>query len=70
MKIKKNISILGCGWLGYQLGIDLIMKGFTVKASTRYGDPPNDLATYSINIGPSDITGNNLKSFFNSDIYF
>lgn len=30
----KNISILGCGWLGLPLAIDFISKGVTVKGST------------------------------------
>ncbi|WP_271782241.1 NAD(P)-binding domain-containing protein [Aquimarina algiphila] len=32
--IPKNISILGCGWLGLPLALDLISKGSTVKGST------------------------------------
>lgn len=30
----KTISILGCGWLGLPLGIDLISKGYRIKGST------------------------------------
>ncbi|MDY8136613.1 NAD(P)-binding domain-containing protein [Aquimarina sp. 2201CG5-10] len=30
----KNISVLGCGWLGFPLAIDLISKGIQVKGST------------------------------------
>ncbi len=30
----KNISILGCGWLGLPLAIDLISKGNIIKGST------------------------------------
>lgn len=29
-----NISILGCGWLGFPLGIELVRKGYKVKGST------------------------------------
>lgn len=32
--IAKNISILGCGWLGLPLAIDLISKGNVIKGST------------------------------------
>lgn len=32
--MNKNISILGCGWLGKPLAIKLIEEGFTVKGST------------------------------------
>nr|WP_299035197.1 NAD(P)H-binding protein [uncultured Tenacibaculum sp.] len=30
----KSVSILGCGWLGKELGIQLIKNGYTVKGST------------------------------------
>ncbi len=32
--MSKNISILGCGWLGKPLAIKLIEEGFSVKGST------------------------------------
>ncbi|MDP3468052.1 MAG: SDR family oxidoreductase [Daejeonella sp.] len=34
MKNKKDINLLGCGWLGFPLALDLISRGFTVKGST------------------------------------
>lgn len=34
MKITKKISLLGCGWLGFPLALDLISLGFKVKGST------------------------------------
>jgi nucleoside-diphosphate-sugar epimerase len=34
MKKKKVINLLGCGWLGYPLALDLISRGFIVKGST------------------------------------
>ena len=34
-KAEKNISILGCGWLGFPLPSYLVEKGFSVKGSTR-----------------------------------
>ena len=30
----KNVSILGCGWLGKALAIDLLEKDYSVKGST------------------------------------
>jgi len=36
--MKKVISLLGCGWLGFPLAQDLIKKGFEVKASTSSSD--------------------------------
>ena len=32
-KIKKTVSILGCGWLGTALGRKLMSNGFAVKGS-------------------------------------
>ena len=34
MKNKKAINLLGCGWLGFPLALDLISSGFAVKGST------------------------------------
>jgi 3-hydroxyisobutyrate dehydrogenase-like beta-hydroxyacid dehydrogenase len=30
----KNVSILGCGWLGKSLAISLLDEGYSVKGST------------------------------------
>ncbi len=35
---KKTIGILGCGWLGLELGKKLIQDGFTVKGTVRHND--------------------------------
>lgn len=32
--MDKNISILGCGWLGFPLAIQLVVNGWRVKGST------------------------------------
>jgi len=34
MKEKLGISLLGCGWLGFPLALNLISKGYKLKAST------------------------------------
>ena len=34
MNNKKVISLLGCGWLGFPLALNLISRGFNVKGST------------------------------------
>lgn len=34
MKTSKNISILGCGWLGLPLAVDRINKGDAIKGAT------------------------------------
>ena len=38
MENKVKISLLGCGWLGFPLAINLISKGFQVKGSTTSQD--------------------------------
>jgi nucleoside-diphosphate-sugar epimerase len=34
MKNKKAINLLGCGWLGFPLALNLISRGFAIKGST------------------------------------
>lgn len=34
MKMEKEISVFGCGWLGEPLAHSLVKKGYTVKGST------------------------------------
>lgn len=34
MNNQENISVIGCGWLGLPLAIDLVKKGYQVKGST------------------------------------
>lgn len=38
MENKSKISLLGCGWLGFPLALNLISRGFQVKASTTSQD--------------------------------
>lgn len=38
MENKVKISLLGCGWLGFPLAINLISRGFQVKGSTTSQD--------------------------------
>ncbi|KAA1245176.1 SDR family NAD(P)-dependent oxidoreductase [Aquimarina sp. RZ0] len=44
----KNISILGCGWLGLPLAIDLVSKGITVKGSTTTSEKISGLKAQKI----------------------
>jgi nucleoside-diphosphate-sugar epimerase len=51
----KNVSILGCGWLGESLAISLIEEGFTVKGSTTSEEKlavleASRIETYLVNI--------------------
>ncbi|MEW7277575.1 SDR family NAD(P)-dependent oxidoreductase [Aquimarina sp. 2201CG1-2-11] len=44
----KNISILGCGWLGLPLAIDFISKGINIKGSTTTADKISTLQEHDI----------------------
>ncbi|MGJ8742967.1 NAD(P)-binding domain-containing protein [Polaribacter sp.] len=51
----KNVSILGCGWLGKSLAISLLDEGFAVKGSTTSEEKlelleMNTIAPYLVNI--------------------
>ncbi|RKR80873.1 nucleoside-diphosphate-sugar epimerase [Mucilaginibacter gracilis] len=46
--LEKNISILGCGWLGLPLAISLIANGWKVKGSTTRADKVNLLSDNEI----------------------
>lgn len=70
---NKIISILGCGWLGLPLGESLAGKGYSVKGSTT--DIVNfnllkekRISPYLIQITDTEINGNNLDDFFDSEI--
>ena len=68
--MKKRISILGCGWLGKALAIELIQNGYDVKGSTTSNSKLNELQSnriesFIIDISHSDI---DLSSFLIADI--
>lgn len=68
----KTISILGCGWLGLPLGKFLHEQGFEMKGSTTTFDKlellkKNKIEPYQISLNPY-ITGNDIHSFFESDL--
>ncbi len=65
----KDVSILGCGWLGKPLAKFLIKKGFRVKGSTTSLNKLEDLK--SVNISPFlvDISSDkNFEEFLSSDV--
>lgn len=68
--MKQTISILGCGWLGMALALELTQKGFDVKGSTRSNDQfetmrLGGILPYSINLDqPSDA----MSDFLASDV--
>ncbi|MFQ5559311.1 MAG: SDR family NAD(P)-dependent oxidoreductase, partial [Nitrospinota bacterium] len=70
--MNTKISILGCGWLGYPLGLHLHEKGFYVKGSTT---SPEKLLTASqsgiepfIIAFPRDIDSPEGRAFFECEV--
>jgi nucleoside-diphosphate-sugar epimerase len=69
----KNISILGCGWLGLPLAKSLLYKGFLVKGSTTSIEKmtlleSNGIHAFQITLSENEIQGD-LQSFLkNSEI--
>lgn len=65
----KNVSILGCGWLGKPLAISLLDEGYAVKGSTTSQDKlelleDNNIAPYIVDISEFE----EFDAFLNSDI--
>lgn len=65
----KNISILGCGWLGKPLAVSLLDEGFFVKGSTTSEEKITvlenlDIETYLVNISENE----EFDDFLNTDI--
>lgn len=65
----KNISILGCGWLGMPLAIYLLDEGYTIKGSTTKEEKLalleiNNIETYIVDITSFE----EFDTFLNSDI--
>lgn len=69
----KQISILGCGWLGFPLAKSLIEKGFSINGSTTSLDKiavlnDNEIQGFQIEIGESQIKGEISSFLENSKI--
>lgn len=69
----KQISILGCGWLGLPLAKQLVQKGFAVKGSTTSSDKLELLKSlgilpFSINITAEEISGSTEDFLENSEV--
>ncbi len=67
---SKSISILGCGWLGFPLAKELLLKDYKVKGSTTSHQKMNPFVANGIE--PVIIQMNNLNeeilsNFLNSD---
>ena len=65
----KNISILGCGWLGRSLAISLLDEGYVVKGSTTREERLELLEINNIDAFKIDITSfEEFDDFLNVDI--
>ena len=67
----KNISILGCGWLGKALGLALHQHGFEVAGSTTQESKVHELRflgikPYVLQLTPA-VQGENANEFFKTD---
>jgi nucleoside-diphosphate-sugar epimerase len=70
MPDKATISILGCGWLGFPLALELLGAGYEVKGSSRSEKRlqlmrENGIMPYYINFDPLGV-GVRMDDFFNS----
>lgn len=70
--MKKQISIIGCGWLGLPLAKKLITEGYTVKGSTTSKDKLITLRNasidaYLISLNENNISGNYSKFLSESE---
>ncbi|MCR4337969.1 MAG: SDR family oxidoreductase [Candidatus Omnitrophica bacterium] len=72
MTTKQTVSILGCGWLGLPLAKFLVKQGFDVKGSTTTPEKiplleKENISPYLLD-GKPELTGRNIKDFFQADI--
>ena len=63
----KQVSVIGCGWLGFPLGIALVNKGITVKGSTTSNEKlellrENHIDPFTIKLAEDKIQGD-INSF-------
>lgn len=65
----KDVSILGCGWLGFPLAKHLLKEGFDVKGSTTSIEKVSRLEENGIKADVIDISSEetNFKGFLNVD---
>ncbi len=69
----QKISILGCGWLGLPLAIELISKGYSVKGSTTTPHKIKELESkkiigFQIELFPDSIVGDISGFLKDSDV--
>jgi nucleoside-diphosphate-sugar epimerase len=68
-----QISILGCGWLGFSLAKHLIKQGHAVKGSTTSKDKIKELENcgiepYLVEFNPQLSTNHDVPNFWHSDV--
>lgn len=70
MILKQKISILGCGWLGLDLALNLINKGYNVKGSTTSSNKFENLKIKAIPAFIVDIKQREkvVSEFLTSDV--
>jgi len=68
--LNKNISILGCGWLGFPLAVELLKQGFRMHGSTTTLGKLNRLKSHGITPFLVDIEALNREfdQFLSSDV--
>ena len=68
--MKEEISILGCGWLGKPLAIELIKQGYTVNGSTTSKEKFEEFKTLGIHpyLISLEALDTNLTSFLSAEI--
>jgi nucleoside-diphosphate-sugar epimerase len=70
--MKPTISILGCGWLGYPLALELVREGYIIKGSSRSEKKlqsmrEEEISSFFISFDPLG-KGARINEFFKSDI--
>jgi len=70
-KIEK-IGVIGCGWLGLPLAIELVSTGYYLKGSTTTREKLTTLSSHRIDpflvqLNPA-LIGDDIKTFFNVDL--
>ena len=70
----KTVSVLGCGWLGLPLALEMKKAGFFVRGSARSPEKlpllsKKGIEPYLIDIS-SEVTGRDTERFLSSDVLF
>ncbi len=70
--MNRQISVIGCGWLGLPLATFLINEGFLVKGSTTSNEKidllrKHHIEAYMVNLSPARISGNYSNFLAESD---